>query len=178
MALIEVSINTDDWYKVERPGWVGLCGWAMLGVAVGIWPFRLFILHRIIGPAGLITSTMDLMVPCVVSVLALIVAVIMFSQPRMASAETDSNRVLVETGFTQVQETEIPFSEVSDVVTGIHPLFPLAKRVSLVTRDGKKVVLAWDMDSKTVGGIAAAIKAMIGGGDAAPDQPADDAASS
>ena len=178
MALIEVHINTDDWYKVERPGWVGLCGWIMLGVAVGVWPFRLFVLHRIIGPAGLITSGMDLMIPCVVSALALIVAVIMFSQPRMASAETDTQRVLVETGFTQVQETEIPFSEVSAVATGIHPLFPLAKRVSLVTQGGKKVVVAWDMDSKTVDGIAAAIKAMIGGGDAAPDQPADDTASS
>ena len=174
MAAIEVGINTDDWYKIERSGWVGAAGWGLLAVAVGIFPFRMYPFYWFTGLR--IESMADPIIVGLIAIVSLILAMAMFSQPRMSSAERESGRILIETGFTQVQETEIPFAEVASVSTGAHPLLPIATRVSVVTKSGKKVPFAWDMDKGTADGVAAALNAILSGGSTASAAPAADSA--
>ena len=183
MAAIEVGINTDSWYKVERSSWVGATGWVMLAVAVGVWPFRLYPFYWFTGMQ--IETKADLIIVGLISFCSLITAMLMFSQPRSASAESEEGgKIVLETGFTTVQVTEIPFSEVASVSTGMHPLCPLATRVSVVTKAGKMVPFAWDLDKGSTDGVAKALNALLGGGagpapaaadeSAAADQPSDD----
>lgn len=179
MAAIEVGINTDDWYKIERAGWVGAAGWALLALGVGIFPFRLFPFYWLTGMR--IETLADPIIVGVVALVSLLLSMAMFSQPRMASAEREGGRILLETGFTQVQETEIPFGEVASVSTGMHPLLPLATRVTVTTKAGKKVPFAWDMSKGTADGVAAALNAILGAGpaasadSAAAEEPAEEA---
>ncbi len=176
MAAIEVGVNTDDWYKIERSGWVGATGWAMLALAVGIFPLRMYPFYWLTGLR--IETIADPIIVGAIAAVALIVALVMFSQPRSASAERESGKILIETGFTQVQETEIPFSEVASVATGAHPLMPLARRVSVVTKGGQKVPFAWDMDKGIADGVAAALNAILSGGaaESAPEQASEEPA--
>ena len=185
MLGIRKAVDTAGWLKVEPAAWVRPTGWALVIATVAIWLFRRYLLYWATGMkiAAGTAGMVDLVVVLALTVLAALVAMVCFSQTRMAQAEAEAGAVEIERGWTQVEEISIPFGDVSGVTTGTHPLCPLLTRVIVQTKAGGKIPFAWTGSSADAKDIADRLMAVVAAGPSAPAlsasqpvQPAADAA--
>jgi len=170
MAGLHVTLDTDTWLKVEPEGWVRSTGWTLVVLGVCLYPIRMWPFFWATGLG--ITSLAD---PLIVLLLALLLfagAALMFSQPAIAEAEKDAGEVIIESGFMQLQEVSVKFSEVSGITTASHPLMPSFKRVMVATSSGKKLSFGWSSDADEATHVADRLRALVATAASAPAEAA------
>lgn len=160
MAAIDKALDTETWLKIEAASWVRPTGLAMLALTAGILPFRMYPFYW--ATRLQLSSLLDLGVVALLTLLAALAAAVLLSQPRMAQAEKDAGAVEIEGGALQVRSISVPFADVAGVVTCGHPIWPLATRVIVRTKAGKRIMFAWTGDKQEASAIAARLRSIAG----------------